>query len=207
MLQKIYMFRHQSAIRRASFRSKEYKHTTPLQTTHFTLHTLRLDQISSDHKDRDICSYTYCIQNINSYKLLPRTANTQFQYHNVVNYAYQFYVFYNFNMLNIPTRMKHTQICVGFVHYSITCIKIQQDATVYQNFISNLYETQYVSGDTPPIIRSLKLHQQPLVLHSGGLLAVYTANKPPRMQNQRLLVQFQAADDGRCVARNMLSLI
>jgi len=36
--------------------------------------------------------------------------------------------------------------------------KIQQDATVYQNFISYLYEAQHVSGDTPPIIRSLKLH-------------------------------------------------
>jgi len=36
--------------------------------------------------------------------------------------------------------------------------KIQQDATVYQNFISYLYKAQHVSGDTPPIIRSLKLH-------------------------------------------------
>jgi hypothetical protein len=36
--------------------------------------------------------------------------------------------------------------------------KIQQDATVYQNFILYLYEAQHVSGDTPPIIRSLKLH-------------------------------------------------
>jgi hypothetical protein len=29
-----------------------------------------------------------------------------------------------------------------------------------------LYEAQHVSDDTPPIIRSLKLHKQPLVLHS-----------------------------------------
>jgi len=36
--------------------------------------------------------------------------------------------------------------------------EIQQDTTVYQNFISYLYESQHVSGDTPPIIRSLKLH-------------------------------------------------
>jgi len=35
----IYMFRYQGAILRASFRSKEYKYTTPLRTTHFTLHT------------------------------------------------------------------------------------------------------------------------------------------------------------------------
>jgi hypothetical protein len=36
--------------------------------------------------------------------------------------------------------------------------KIQQDAATYQKFIiSYLYEAQNVSGDTPPIIRSLKL--------------------------------------------------
>jgi len=36
-----------------------------------------------------------------------------------------------------------------------------------QNFIiPYLYEAQHVSGDTPPIIRSLKLHWQPLVLHT-----------------------------------------
>jgi len=29
-----------------------------------------------------------------------------------------------------------------------------------------LNEAQHVSGDTPPIIRSLKLHRQPLVLHT-----------------------------------------
>jgi len=29
-----------------------------------------------------------------------------------------------------------------------------------------LNEVQHVSGDTPPIIRSLKLHKQPLVLHT-----------------------------------------
>jgi len=45
--------------------------------------------------------------------------------------------------------------------------KIQQDPTMYQNFIiSYLYEAQHVSGDTPPIVRSLKLHWQPLVFHT-----------------------------------------
>ena len=35
---------------------------------------------------------------------------------------------------------------------------------MYQNFITpHLYEAQHVSGDTPAIIRSLKLHWQPLV--------------------------------------------
>jgi hypothetical protein len=35
---------------------------------------------------------------------------------------------------------------------------------MYQNFIiPYLYEAQHVSGNTTPIIRSLKLHWQPLV--------------------------------------------
>jgi len=38
---------------------------------------------------------------------------------------------------------------------------------MYQNFIIQyLYEAQHVPGDTPPIIRDLKLHWQPLVLHT-----------------------------------------
>jgi len=38
---------------------------------------------------------------------------------------------------------------------------------MYQHFIiPYLYEAQHVSGDTPPIIRSLKLHWQPLVFHT-----------------------------------------
>jgi hypothetical protein len=47
----------------------------------------------------------------------------------------------------------------GSVHHSTIHIKIQQNATVYQNFIiPYLCEAQHVSGKTPPIIRSLKLH-------------------------------------------------
>jgi hypothetical protein len=37
--------------------------------------------------------------------------------------------------------------------------KIQKDETMYRNFIiPYLYKAKHVSGDTPPIIRSLKLH-------------------------------------------------
>jgi len=85
--------------------------------------------------------------------------------------------------------------------------KSQQDATMYENFIiSYLYEAQHVSGDTPSIIRSLKLHWQPLVFHTwkvvtrvvGGRQVEYTlttytnstSSNLPRMQNQRLSVQF-----------------
>jgi hypothetical protein len=79
---------------------------------------------------------------------------------------------------------------------------------MYQNFIiPYLYEAQYVSGDTPSIIRSLKLHWQPLVFRTwkvvgsvvGGRCQAhtvlktstsYTSNNLPRMKNQRLPVQF-----------------
>jgi len=38
---------------------------------------------------------------------------------------------------------------------------------MYQNFIIYyLYEAQHISGDTPPIIRSLKLHWKPLIFHT-----------------------------------------
>jgi len=42
--------------------------------------------------------------------------------------------------------------------------KMQQCIKILLFLILN--EAQHVSGDTPPIIRSLKLHKQPLVLHN-----------------------------------------
>ena len=56
----------------------------------------------------------------------------------------------------------------GSVHHStIHKETIQQDATMYQNFlIPYLYEAQHASGDTPPILKSLKVHWQPLVFHT-----------------------------------------
>ena len=74
--------------------------------------------------------------------------------------------------------------------------------TVSKFIIPYLYEAQHVSGDTPPIIRSLKLHWQPLVLHTWKVVGHVVAghcltassnhmsNSLPRMQNQRLPVQF-----------------
>jgi len=53
--------------------------------------------------------------------------------------------------------------------------------------IQHLYDPQHVSGDTPPIIRSLKLHWQPLVFHKwkvvglvvGGHCRANCAWRPP----------------------------
>jgi hypothetical protein len=42
---------------------------------------------------------------------------------------------------------------------------------MYQNFIiPYLYEAQHVSGDTPSIIRSLKLQWKPLVFHTWKVI-------------------------------------
>jgi hypothetical protein len=61
-------------------------------------------------------------------------------------------------------------------HYSNSHRKIQQDATMYQNFIFlYLHEAQHVSGDTLPIIRSLKLHWQPLVFYTWKAFWTYCA--------------------------------
>jgi len=51
---------------------------------------------------------------------------------------------------------------------------------MYQNFIiPYLYKAQHVSGGTPPIIRSLKLHWQPLVLHAWKVFGRCQAHTVP----------------------------
>jgi hypothetical protein len=51
---------------------------------------------------------------------------------------------------------------------------------MYQNFIiPYLYEAQHVLGDTPPIIRNLKLHWQPLVLHTWRVVGRVVAGRHP----------------------------
>jgi len=51
-------------------------------------------------------------------------------------------------------------------------------------FILYLYEAQHVLGDTPPIIRSLKLHWQPLILHTWRVVGrVVVGRCRPRSSN------------------------
>jgi hypothetical protein len=51
--------------------------------------------------------------------------------------------------------------------------------------IPYLYEAQYVSGDTPPIIRSLKLHWQPMVLHKWKVVGRVVAGRSQRPATTR----------------------
>ena len=51
---------------------------------------------------------------------------------------------------------------------------------MYQNFIiPYLYEAQHVLGDTPPIIRSLKLHWRPLVFYTWKVDGRVVAGRLP----------------------------
>jgi len=55
----------------------------------------------------------------------------------------------------------------GYVHHStIHKENPTRCNSLSKIFIPYLYEAQHVSGDTPPFIRSLKLHWRPLVFHS-----------------------------------------
>jgi len=70
---------------------------------------------------------------------------------------------------------------------------------MYQNFIiPYLYKDQHVSGDTPPIIRSLKLHWQPLVFYTWKVVGRVFGG--PCQAH----CDWQRPHDGCCVARNKL---
>jgi hypothetical protein len=70
--------------------------------------------------------------------------------------------------------------------------KMQQCIKIF--IIPYLYETQHVSGDTPPIIRSLAVSAfytwKVVGRVVGGRCQAQRASNLPRMKNQRLPVQF-----------------
>jgi hypothetical protein len=51
--------------------------------------------------------------------------------------------------------------------------------------IPYVYEAQHVSGDTPPIIRCLKLHWQPLVFHTWKVVGRVVAGRCHRPATKR----------------------
>jgi hypothetical protein len=60
---------------------------------------------------------------------------------------------------------------------------------MYQNFIiPYLYEAQHVSGDTLPIIRSLKLHWQPLVFHTWKVVGRVVGGRCQAHWNNKILI-------------------
>jgi hypothetical protein len=63
----------------------------------------------------------------------------------------------------------HSTIPKGKTKKTQQCIK--------NFFIPYLFEAQHVSGDTPPIIRSLKLHWQPLDFHTWKVVGRVVAGR------------------------------
>ena len=61
----------------------------------------------------------------------------------------------NLGVFTRTAKFSKFYVC-GSVHHSV--IHIETRCHSVSKFISYLYEAQHVSGDTPPIIRSLKLH-------------------------------------------------
>jgi len=63
------------------------------------------------------------------------------------------------------------------VHHSIIYIKNPTRYSRVSKFISYLYEAQHVLGDTLPNINCLKLHYQPLVLHTWTVVGSVVAGR------------------------------
>ena len=83
----------------------------------------------------------------------------------------------------------------------------QQDATVYQNLLFHVYMKLNMFRATHSPSSGAQNCTSGLCRRRCQRPATSTSNNLSRMQNQRLLVQFWAPDDGRCVAQNMLSFI
>jgi len=110
-------------------------------------------------------------------------------------------VLWNFNFLD------RFDVC-GSVHRSIIHIEITNKMQQY----IKIYYSMFKWGLT--CFGRYTAHHQELktALAASGFAYVrdcwtLRSNNLSRMQNQKLLVQFWAPDDGRCIARNMLSLI
>jgi hypothetical protein len=70
-----------------------------------------------------------------------------------------------------------------FVDPCIIAKSIKKNQTRCNNaskcIISYLYEAQHVSGDTPPVIRSLKLHWQSLAFYTWKVVGRVAGGKRP----------------------------
>jgi hypothetical protein len=68
---------------------------------------------------------------------------------------------------------------------------------MYQNVIvPYIYKAQHVSSKTPAIIRSLKLHWQPLVFHTWKAVG--------RVNGGRCQAQYTVPDNGQCSFRLLM---
>jgi hypothetical protein len=66
-------------------------------------------------------------------------------------------------------------VCGSVHHSKIHTEKSNKMQQCIKFTIPYLHEAQHVSGDTPPIISTLKLHRQPLVLHTWKVVGCVVA--------------------------------
>ena len=84
---------------------------------------------------------------------------------------------YRFRVTNIWILLQRQRKTRRDYSYREKPNKIQQCIKMLLFILLN--EAQHVSGDTPPIIRSLKLHKQPLVLHTRKVVGRAVVGRCP----------------------------
>jgi len=129
---------------------------------------------------------------------------------------------YYYYYTNIILTTKHFHFCDVHVRGSVHRSIIHKENPTRCNSVSKFYSI-FIWNSTC-FGRHTAHHQEPkTALAASGFVCVedcwtcscwtmtassnYTSNNPPRIRNQRLLVQFYAPDERRYVARNMLSFI
>ena len=75
------------------------------------------------------------------------------------------------------SKKRYLNVKAVIISYRGKPIKMQQCIKLLLFLI--LYKDQHVSGHTPPIIRSLKLHNQPLVLHTWNVVGRVVVGQRP----------------------------
>jgi len=90
---------------------------------------------------------------------------------------------------------KHAQFFTRLVRESVRNSTIHKKNSTRRNNVSSifiilqLYEAQHVSGDTPPIIRSLKVHWQPLIFHTWKVVGRVVGGRCNWKKNSKMIFQ------------------
>ena len=121
-----------------------------------------------------MCHHSECLQNANIIIQIQSSYFKQTYYLSINQMLFQKF---KFMKKQIFSTLMFVDPCIiaQFIQKNPTrCNSVSKFITPY------LYEAQHVSGNTPPFIRSLKLHWQPLVCVRGRLLDVVVARRPQR---------------------------
>jgi hypothetical protein len=146
----------------ATYTKQSYKHTHTKQTN---IHAVI--EFRSRNPSSEAGSYPHLIPNGHC----DRRINT-LRHRNLSSFQVNF----TFVMWSvIITDQEALRRAILIAVRTLSVIHKEKSNKIYQNFIiPYLYETQHVSGDTPPIIRGLNLHWQPLVFQGWWTCSWWT---------------------------------